>query len=162
MRRKDREVTDTEQIREILTNAKILHLGMFDDEYPYIVPMHYGFEYDGSSITFYVHCAKEGHKLDLIRNNSSVFAELETDIELISGKEACNYGSAYSSVMLRGKAEIIQDPKEKMKGLSLLMKTQTGKDFEISEQMASAVTVIRITSDSYTAKSRPKPSHMHK
>ena len=64
--------------------------------------------------------------------------------------------------MLRGKAEIIQDPKEKMKGLSLLMKTQTGKDFEISEQMASAVTVIRITSDSYTAKSRPKPSHMQK
>lgn len=43
---------------------------------------------------------------------------------------------------------------EKKKTLSILMKTQTGKDFEFNEQMVSAVSVIKITADEYTAKAR--------
>ena len=158
MRRKDREITDPFRINEILMQAKILHLGMFDDQYPYVVPMHYGCEFDGNTITLYVHCASEGHKLDLIRRNPNVFAEIDTDTKLIEGKAACSYGSAYASVMIRGRAEIIEDPAEKIKGLSLLMKNQTGKDFVFNEMMASAVTVLRITSDSFTAKQRSMPS----
>ena len=34
------------------------------------------------------------------------------------------------------------------------MRVQTGKEHEISEQMADSVTVIEITADSYTAKVR--------
>lgn len=157
MRRKDREVTDPSQIRKILKNAKILHLGIHDEPFPYVVPMHYGYLFNDGEITLYLHCAGEGHKLSLIMKNPCVFAELDTDAELIAGKDACSYGSAYSSLMIRGKAEIVDDPAEKAKGLTILMKTQTGKDFPVSEQMASAVTVIRITSESYTAKSRPLP-----
>lgn len=43
---------------------------------------------------------------------------------------------------------------EKKKTLPILMKTQTGKDFEFNEQMVSAVSVIKITADEYTAKAR--------
>ena len=35
MRRKDREVTDLDEILGIVAVAKILHLGLFDGEYPY-------------------------------------------------------------------------------------------------------------------------------
>ena len=42
MRRKDREVTDIQEILHIVDEAKILHLGLMDEGYPYIVPMHYG------------------------------------------------------------------------------------------------------------------------
>ena len=50
MRRKDREIKDTEDIINIVSRAKILHLGLLDEVYPYIVPLHYGYEFtDGKS-----------------------------------------------------------------------------------------------------------------
>ena len=45
MRRKDREVTDTGEILKTVDKAKILHLGLFDGAYPYVVPLHYGYEW---------------------------------------------------------------------------------------------------------------------
>ena len=50
--------------------------------------------------------------------------------------------------------EIPEDVKEKILGLQLMMKTQSGRDFEISEQMTKAVTVLRIDVPCITAKSR--------
>ena len=57
MRRKDREVTDINEILKIVDKAKILHLCLFDGEYPYIVPLHYGYEYKNGNLIFYMHCA---------------------------------------------------------------------------------------------------------
>ena len=52
-----------------------------------------------------MHCAKEGHKLDLIRSNPNVCIEVESDVELISGGDvACKYGASFASVIGRGRA----------------------------------------------------------
>ena len=56
-----------------------------------------------------------------------------------------------------GTAKIVEVPQEKIKALSILMKTQTSKDFEFNEKMVSIVSVIRIDCDYYTAKHRPVP-----
>ena len=45
MRRKDREITESNDILKIVDEAKILHLGLFDGDYPYVVPLHYSYEY---------------------------------------------------------------------------------------------------------------------
>ena len=155
MRRKDRQITDVNSILMIVSKAKILHLGLFDDGYPYIVPLHYGYEYSDGCLVFFLHCAKEGHKLDLIKENPNVCIELECDIELISGDDIpCKYGSTYSSVIGQGRAELVSDEKEKVRGLELLMKNQTGQDFEIDGNMASAVEVIKIVVPHFSAKAR--------
>ena len=157
MRRKDREITDMQQILNIVDKAKILRLGLFDKEYPYVVPLHYGYEYAESRLFFYMHSAKEGHKLELIANNPHVCVELDGDAELISGGEIpWMYGSSFASVIGRGVAEIVTDEQEKTKGLSLLMKHQTGRDFAFTAEMAATVAVIRVTLNECTAKSRPK------
>ena len=52
MRRIDREVTDLTEILKIIDAAKILHLGMMEQEYPYVVPMHFGYEYAGNQLVF--------------------------------------------------------------------------------------------------------------
>ena len=52
MRRKDREITDIHKIEKILSSAKYLHLGVLDDEYPYVVPLHYGYQINGGKLTF--------------------------------------------------------------------------------------------------------------
>ncbi len=157
MRRKDREVTEIAEILRIVDSAKILHLSLFDGEYPYIVPLHYGYEYSDNTLTFYMHGAKEGRKLDLIRSNPHVCIELECDVELVSGGEnPCKYGSAYASVIGRGIAEIVEDDQEKVKGLELLMKNQTGRTFRIDSRMAASVAVLKVSLSGFTAKSRPK------
>ena len=51
----------------------------------------------------------------------------------------------------------METPKEKIRALRALMKTQTGMDFEFNEKLVSIVSVIRIDCDYYTAKHRPLP-----
>ena len=149
MRRKDREVTNIIEILQIIEKAKVLHLALFDADYPYIVPLHYGYEYTEGILIFYMHCAKEGHKLDLIRSNPNVCIEIESDVELISG-------ASFASVIGRGRAELTEDVQEKIRGLSLFMKNQTGREFNINEKMASTVEVIKVVISEFTAKSRSK------
>lgn len=157
MRRADRAVTDYQQIRSIIEQAKVVHIGMIDNDRPYVVPMQYGFVFSGSTLTLYVHCAKEGRKLDILKNNPRVFIELETNVAIVSGGDIpCKYGSEYASVMGDGTAVIVEDVAEKIVGLQLMMKTQSGRDFEITEQMATSVTVLRIDVPYVTAKSRAK------
>ncbi|MDO5296954.1 MAG: pyridoxamine 5'-phosphate oxidase family protein [bacterium] len=157
MRRKDREITEITEILQIIGKAKILHLGLFDGEFPYVVPLHYGYEYRAGELVFYMHGAKQGHKLDLIRQNPHVCIELECDVELISGGNIpCQYGAAFASVIGRGRAELLRDEAAKIHGLQLLMASQTGRDFAIDGKMAAAVEVISVRVTDFTAKSRPR------
>ena len=157
MRRKDREITNEEAIRSILDRAKILRLGLFDEGYPYVVPLHFGYEYEGGRLTLCMHCAKEGRKLDLIRRDPHVCVEMDCDAELVSGGDVpCKYGSYFASVIGRGTAEIVEDEAEKIKCLGLLMKNQTGREFTITGPMAEAVAVIRVDISELTAKARVK------
>lgn len=157
MRRKDREITRIGDILSIVDRAKVLRLGLFDDNFPYIVPLHFGYEYAEGKLIFYMHSAKEGHKLDLIRRNQNVCIELDCDTELISGGDIpCSYSSSFASLIGRGLAEIVDDEQEKVRGLYLLMKNQTSREFEITTQMASAVAVIKVVVCDFSAKSKPK------
>lgn len=158
--RREREVTDIEEIIGILNRAKIVHVGMIDKNRPYVVPMNYGYTLENGKLTLYLHGAKEGRKLDILRENPNVFIEIDTDIIPFEGQTACHYGICYSSVMGEGTAEIIEDPESKKEALTILMKTQTEKDFSFTDRMVSIVTVIKIHVDEFTAKKRPLPSNM--
>lgn len=153
--RREREVTDPAQIIEILDKSMIVHVGMVDGDEPYVVPMNYGYTMEDSKLTLYLHGAKWGRKLDIMRANPKVFFSMECDVQAFAGDIACRYGTAYSSVMGRGTAEILEDVEAKKKGLSIFMKTQTGKDFTFDDKMVSIVSVIKIDVASYTAKHRP-------
>lgn len=159
MTRREREITDIEEIRGILDRAKIVHVGMVDGNRPYVVPMNYGYTLNDGKLTFYLHGAMRGRKLDVIRANPNVFVELDTDIVPFEGEVACKYGLCYSSVMGEGVAEIVEDTELKKEALSIFMKTQTGKDFEFNDKMVSVVSIIKINISEFTAKKRPMPSH---
>lgn len=157
MRRADREVTDAGKIREILGKAQIVHIGMVEDGRPYVVPMHYGYQYENGVLTLYMHGAKEGRKCDILAKNPQVFIEIETDVEDASGGDIpCNYGAFYASIMGDGKAAILTDTAEKIEALQILMRTQTKRDFVITEQMSESVQVFRVVVPHLTVKCRPK------
>ncbi len=160
MTKRERQVTDPQQIREILDKAKVLHLGLAADNEPYVVPMNYGYTMEEGKLTLYLHSALQGKKLDMIRANPKVFFSIDCDRMPFEGKVPCQYGLMYSSVMGRGTACIVEDVEEKKKAMSCLMKTQTGKDFTFEDRLVSIVAVIRIDAVEYTAKHRPLPEKL--
>lgn len=157
MTKREREVTDINEIIRYLDAAKVLHLGLVDGDEPYVVPMNYGYTMEEGKLTLYLHGATRGRKLDVMRANPKVFFSLECDLQPFEGTVACKYGLAYASVMGRGIATIVEDVEEKKKGLSVLMKTQTGKDFTFEDRLTTIVSVIRIDVLEFTAKRRPMP-----
>lgn len=42
MRRKDREITDFNEIMKIIDKCDTCRLALIDEEYPYIVPLNFG------------------------------------------------------------------------------------------------------------------------
>lgn len=155
--RREREITDINEIKEILDKAMVVHVGMIDEDEPYVVPMNYGYTLENDELCLYLHGAVAGRKIDIIKKNPKVFFELECDVSPFEGEYACQYGTAYASVMGLGKAELLENTESKKQGLSLFMKTQTGKDFVFQDKMVSMVSVIKITVTDFTAKKRPKP-----
>ncbi len=160
--RREREVTDINEIRAILDKGKIVHVGMIDGDEPYVVPMNYGYTLENGVLSLYLHGALKGRKLDVIKENPKVFIEIDCDIVPFEGQTACHYGITYASVMGLGKAEIIEDIEEKKEAMTFLMKTQTGKDFEFTERMVKVVSVIKIVVNEVTAKKRPLPASAKK
>ena len=157
MTKRERQITDENQIRGILDTAKVLRLGLAVNNEPYVVPLNYGYTMENGRMILYMHSATRGKKLDMIRENPNVFFEMDCDLQPFEGEVACQYGLSYSSIMGRGKATIVEDVQEKIRAMSILMKTQTQQDFSFNDRLVSIVAVIRIDVTEYTAKHRPLP-----
>ena len=160
MTKRERQITDEGQITAILDTARVLHLGLAVENEPYVVPMNYGYIKEDGKLVIYLHSALRGKKLDMIRTNPKVFFEMDCDLTPFEGEKRCQYGLSYSSVMGKGIARIVEDVEEKKTALSVLMKTQTGKDFSFEDRLVGIVAVIRIDVEEYTAKHRPVPQNM--
>ncbi len=160
MTKREYQITDEAQIRAILDKARVLRLGIAVDNVPHIVPLNYGYTLENGALKLYMHSAVQGNKLELLRQNPNVCFELDCDNIPFEGKVACQYGLSYAAISGRAKAVIIEDVEKKMEGMSILMKTQTGKDFTFNERLVSIVAVIRLDVTEYKAKYRPIPENL--
>ena len=110
MRRKDREVTDLSQLEKIIQQCDCIHLGLLDGDYPYVVPMNFGYERTGDQFIFYMHAASEGKKLSLIKANPNASFCMDTGHGLVKGEVPCSWSFLYESVMGRGRIILVQEP----------------------------------------------------
>ena len=140
MRRNDKEITDQNTIQEILINSNVCNVALFDEEYPYVVPMNYGIKDNA----LYFHCALAGKKIDLINKNNKVGFVIEENSELITGKQSCQWTTKYRSIMGKGNIEIITDFDEKKEGLDILMEHHGKFDNAYSPKMVDKVLVLRL------------------
>lgn len=155
MRRKDREVTEMEEIQQIFDDCKVCRIGIMDEDGPYIVPVNYGYVREEGKVILYIHGAREGKKIDLIRKNANVGIEIDYKHELVEGDTACQYSYYYASIIGKGTASIIDNPREKLKALNVIMKHQTGRTFEEFQKnpnLEKAVAIIRIDLNEYSCK----------
>ena len=158
MRRKDREITDTDQIKEILDGCKTCHIAMVDDGQPYVLPLSYAYTLDDGILTLFFHCAKEGRKIDILRKNNAVSFVMTIEGQpLLARLTPCNSGYFFSSVQGFGTAHFIDGTSEKCSALTLLMKQQADFDVEFTPEQAEKVCIFKVISTSYTGKAKPRP-----
>ena len=56
---------------------------MMDGEWPYLLAMNFAYSYEDGQLIIYLHSAKEGKKLDLLRKDDHVCFEMDYDHEMI-------------------------------------------------------------------------------
>ena len=77
MRQKNREVSNREELLEIMRRCDVCRLALNNEGYPYIVPMNFGLSVDEDKISLIFHSALEGMKLDLIRKDNRASFEMD-------------------------------------------------------------------------------------
>ena len=114
MRRIEKEISNKEELLEIIKKGKYTTISLCKENEPYLVTLSYG--YDDNNHTLYFHCAKEGQKIDFINSNPNVCGTIIEENGYIDG---C--GQTFRSVVYRGKMKIIKSLEEKRKGLEILI-----------------------------------------
>ena len=140
MRRKEKEIQSRAEMKQIIEDARVCRLGMFDGEEPYIVPVCFGYKNN----RIYIHSASEGRKLDIIKKNPRVCFEMEADVKILETPEACDWSIAYKSIMGAGTAVVVDKAEEKSEALSILMGHYSQKDYSFEDIDLADLVVIRI------------------
>ena len=151
MRRKDREINDINEIEAIINSAMICRLAMVDENYPYIVPLCFGYEDN----TLYFHSASQGKKLDILKKNNRVCFEFDIDQRLKMRDKACEWGMTYKSVIGFGKASFLKDFQIKRNALDIIMRNYADGSFEYSDPEIRNTTVIKVDIEQMTGKASP-------
>jgi uncharacterized protein len=148
MRRNEKEITDKSAIEAIIRQSLVGRLGLSEGGQPYVVPLCFGYE-DGA---LYFHAALEGRKMEMMRNNDRVCFEFDANAEIVQGKQACDWGIRYQSVIGFGNAAFLHDMEEKRKALGIIMRQYSGLSFHFPDNSMARTAVIKITIERMTAK----------
>ena len=145
MRRKDREITDPVQIHSIIESCFCCRVGFYDGAQVYIVPLNFGFVRKQGHYTFYFHGAKEGRKIECIKNCASVGFELDDGGRLVESETACGCSTQFRSIIGNGIPDFLTYPSEKLEGLRAIMEHTTGKnDWSFDDAALQAVCIFKI------------------
>jgi nitroimidazol reductase NimA-like FMN-containing flavoprotein (pyridoxamine 5'-phosphate oxidase superfamily) len=152
MRRKKKEIRNRTVIDKLLNTCPVGRLGTIGkDSYPRIKPLNFVY-IDG---TIYFHSAQEGEKIDDINRDNRVIFELDEPMGYVKGDvNPCSAKYLYRSVMIKGKAVVVDDDNEKLLALKSLMKKYQpeGGYGEFLPEKLGITAVVRIDIEEITGK----------
>jgi nitroimidazol reductase NimA-like FMN-containing flavoprotein (pyridoxamine 5'-phosphate oxidase superfamily) len=143
MRKRDKETTDFNDIEKILKESKVCRLAFNDDNYPYIVPMNFGYK----NRELYFHSAKNGKKVDLIKTNNQASFEIDVEHQIIKSTDECKWTARYESVTGYGTIIILNEPAEKIAALKTIMTHYSGpeaSDWKFDENIINRVLTFKL------------------
>lgn len=146
-----KDIKELHKLEEIISKCKICRVGMVDGDVPYVLAMNFGYK----DQTVWLHCAKEGKKIDILKRNNKVCLEFDTDHKLFARHEhvACSWRFAYRSVLVHGNAILIDNYDDKIKALNVFMKNYSDREFEYSKPAVDNILIIKIPVESITGRS---------
>lgn len=142
MRRTDKQVSDIEVLNGVIKNAIVCRIGLVKGNCPYVIPLNFGF--DGKNI--YFHSARSGEKVEILKANNHICVEFEQDISIIKGEKPCNWSARYLTVVVHGRAELVDDLVEKKYGLGQVVQHYqvSGEQYPFTDEEIKPVLVYKI------------------
>jgi len=148
MRKAEREIADLRRIEQVLDEAHVCRMGLADGGEPYVVPVCFGYR----DRRIYIHSAREGRKIEMLRKNPRVCFEVDRMDGVIGGPNPCGWEVRYRSVIGTGIAVFVEDPAEKIEALAIILAHYGGDAAAIPAEALGRVAVIRIDVESMTGK----------
>lgn len=154
MRRKDREVTNPEELKAILEACQVCRIAVRDDQGLYLVPLNFGYRYEEGQLKLYIHSAREGRKVDALRAATEVAFEMDCGHKLLENELPCDYSFTYQSILGAGQVRELTEVSEKEQALNCLMLHMAGKTFSFEPAMLKSVVVFEIEASVFSGKKR--------
>jgi len=152
MRRNERGTSDILVIEEIIRKVDVCRIAIAFNNIPYIVAMNFGYKGIPEQ-RLYFHCANEGRKLEMIRQNNYVCFEMDTDHQIYSGIKGCDWGMKYSSVVGYGIISIVIENEAKKIGLNYIMNHYGGEgEYFYDEKVLERTIILRLDIKEMTGK----------
>jgi len=150
-------VYDREAAYRILDEGFICHVGFAMDGQPYVIPTSYG----RMDANLYIHGSAASRMLRQMKEGVAVCVTVTLLDGLVLARSVFNHSMNYRSVVILGKATLVDDPEEKLEALRLLsehiLPGRWNDSRQPNDRELKATSVLRVPIEEFSAKVRTGP-----
>lgn len=158
IREAERGVYDREVAYRILDEGFLCHVGFVVDGQPFVIPTSYGRKDE----VLYIHGSAASRMLRQIKEGIPVCITVTLLDGLVLARSVFNHSMNYRSVVVLGKATLVDDPAEKLEGLRLLsehiLPGRWNDARQPNDRELKATSVLRVPIEEFSAKVRTGPA----
>jgi len=157
VREPERGVYDRETVYRILDEGFICHVGFCVDGQPFVIPTSYG----RKDASLYIHGSAASRMLRQIKEGVAVCVTVTLLDGLVLARSVFNHSMNYRSVVILGRATLVDDPEEKLAALRILSEHIIPGRWDDArlpnERELKATSVMRVPIEEFSAKVRTGP-----
>ncbi len=157
VREPQRAVYDREPVYRILDEGFLCHVGFTVEGQPFVIPTSYGRQ--GDSLV--IHGSAASRMLRQMEEGVPVCITVTLLDGLVLARSVFNHSMNYRSVVVLGKATLVDDPQEKLSALRVLsehiLPGRWDDARQPNEQEMKATSVLRVPIEEFSAKVRTGP-----
>ena len=158
VREPDRAVYDRETVYRILDEGFLCHAGFAVDGQPFVIPTSYG----RRDASLYIHGSAASRMLRQFKEGVPVCITVTLLEGLVLARSIFNHSMNYRSVVILGKATLVDDPAEKLAALRILSEHILPGRWDDSRQPndreLKATSVLHVPIEEFSAKVRQGPA----
>jgi nitroimidazol reductase NimA-like FMN-containing flavoprotein (pyridoxamine 5'-phosphate oxidase superfamily) len=158
VREADRAVYDRETVYRILDEGFLCHAGFVVDGQPFVIPTSYG----RKDASLYLHGSAASRMLRQMKEGVPVCITVTLLEGLVLARSIFNHSMNYRSVVILGKACLLDDPEEKLEALRILsehiLPGRWADSRQPNERELKATSVLRVAIEEFSAKVRQGPA----
>jgi nitroimidazol reductase NimA-like FMN-containing flavoprotein (pyridoxamine 5'-phosphate oxidase superfamily) len=158
VRESERAVYDRQAAYRILDEGFLCHVGFAVDGQPFVIPTSYGRKDD----CLYIHGSAASRMLRQMQQAIPVCITVTLLDGLVLARSIFNHSMNYRSVVVLGKATLVEDPAEKLEALRLLSEHiipgRWADSRQPNERELKQTSVLRMPIEEFSAKVRQGPA----
>lgn len=149
----EREITNFDEIDSLLGKARVCRIALFDGEYPYIVPMCFGYDLGDGKLELYFRCEEKGKKMELLKANNSAAFEIDELCEVVRSETPYGFTARYWSITGKGTVEFVTGI-DKITGLNHILKkyVENPSELKLHEQTLNSFAILKLTAGEFCCK----------